>query len=80
MTTHKPSATLSGFVEAIINSPHPGEPGKAQIAIEGADDTSREIRVENTLKNEDGGNVTLKLGAPVLITVREGIPPAIVKP
>lgn len=79
MTIQKPSATLSGIVEAIIDSPHPGEPGKVQIAIEGVDDLSREIRIENTLKNEDGSDVTLKLGAPVRITVREGMAPAILK-
>jgi hypothetical protein len=80
MTTQRPNATLSGIVEAIIDSPHAGEPEKAQIAIEGANDLSREIRIENTLKTEDGEDVNLKLGAVVQITVREGRMPVVAKP
>jgi hypothetical protein len=45
------------------------EPEKAQIAVEGADELSREIRIENTLEDEAGKRVKLKQGAHVLVTV-----------
>lgn len=67
--SEKRSVTLPGTVEKIIKSPIPNEPEKAQIAVEGADDLYREIRIENTLTNEDGEEVSLKLGAPVEVTV-----------
>lgn len=65
----KPSATLPGTVERIIKSPLPSEPEKAQIAVEGADHLYREIRIENTLTDEDGNEVRLKQGAEVEVTV-----------
>jgi len=58
--TEKPSATMPGAVEKIIKSPW-GETEKAQIAIETADHLYREIRVENTLIDENGRKVGLKL-------------------
>jgi hypothetical protein len=67
--TEKPSATLPGTVEKIIKSPLPSEPEKAQIAVEGADHLYREIRVENTLKDEKGEEVRLKPGAKVEVTI-----------
>jgi hypothetical protein len=65
----KASTTLPGTVEKIIKSPLPGMPEKAQIALEGADDLYREIRIENVLKDEDGEKVALKPGAPVEVTI-----------
>ena len=65
----KPSTTLPGTVEKIIKPPHSSMPEKAQIAVEGADDLYREIRIENTLKDEDGHKVALKVGAPVEVTI-----------
>jgi hypothetical protein len=65
----KPSVTLPGKVEKIIPPSHPSEPEKAQIGVEGADDLYREIRVENTLQNEDGEPVALKPGAHVDVTI-----------
>ncbi|MFZ3210869.1 MAG: hypothetical protein WA188_05085 [Terriglobales bacterium] len=67
--TEKPSVTLPGTVEKIIESPHPSEPEKAQISIEGADDLYREIRIENSLTDENGDGVRLKKGAEVEVTV-----------
>ncbi len=67
--TDKPSTTLPGTVEKIIKSPYPGEPEKAQIAIEGADELYKEIRIENTLTDENGDKVRLKPGAEVEVTV-----------
>lgn len=65
----KPSVTMPGSVEKIIPSSHPSEPEKAQIAVEGADDLYREIRIENSLTDENGDKVRLKKGAEVEITV-----------
>jgi hypothetical protein len=67
--TEKPSVTLPGTVEKIIKPVEPREPEKAQIAIEGADDLYREIRIENTLTDENGHEVRLKKGAEVEVTV-----------
>ncbi|HZZ14672.1 MAG TPA: hypothetical protein VFE08_01790 [Candidatus Sulfotelmatobacter sp.] len=65
----KPSVTLPGTVEKIIKPSEPGEPEKAQINIEGADEMYREIRIENTLTTEDGKQTQLKKGAEVDVTV-----------
>jgi hypothetical protein len=65
----KHSVTLLGTVEKVIKPADPNEPEKAQIAVEGADDLYREIRIENTLKDENGRKVRLKKGAEVDVTV-----------
>ena len=64
-----PSATLPGTVEKIIKPIVPSEPEKAQIAVEGADHLYKEIRIENTLTDENGEEVHLKPGAEVKVTV-----------
>lgn len=70
MATQRPNTTLPGIVETIIESPHPNEPEKAQIAIKDAGDRYREIRIENALKDENGDEVSLKAGAPVKINIK----------
>jgi hypothetical protein len=67
--SEKPSATLPATVEKIIKPLTPGEPEKVQIAVEGADHLYREIRIENTLTDENGDEVRLKAGAEVEVTV-----------
>ena len=67
--TEKPSVTLPGTVEKIIPPTGPGEPEKAQIDVEGADDLYRELRIENALTTENGQKVKLKKGAEVDVTV-----------
>jgi uncharacterized protein YfaS (alpha-2-macroglobulin family) len=67
--SEKPSPTLPGTVEKVIKSPAPGVPEKAQIAVEGGEDLYREIRIENTLTDEKGEEVSLKQGAEVQVTV-----------
>ena len=67
--TEKPSVTLSGKVEKIIPGVVSTMPDKAQIAVEGAEDLYKEIRVENTLKDESGKPVSLKPGAEVQVTI-----------
>ena len=68
-TDEKPSVTLPGTVDKIIESPHPTVPEKAQIAVERADHLYQEIRIENTLTDERGDEVRLKEGAQVEVTV-----------
>jgi hypothetical protein len=65
----KPSTTLPGTVEKIIKSADPRVPEKAQIGIEGAEHLYREIRIDNVLKDPDGGKVALKQGAEVEVTI-----------
>lgn len=68
-SVEKVAVTLPGTVEKIIKPIVPSEPEKAQIAIEGADDLYREIRIDNTLQNEKGEDVSLKPGVQVEVTV-----------
>ena len=68
-STEKAAATLPGTVEKIIPPLVPSEPEKAQIAIEGAEDLYREIRVDNTLQDAEGNPVSLKKGAEVEVTI-----------
>jgi hypothetical protein len=65
----KATITLQGTVEKIIPGIGEHEPEKVQIAVEGADDLYREIRVENTLTDGDGGAVSLKKGAEVAVKI-----------
>ena len=67
--SEKPSTTLPATVEKIIKPLTPGDPEKAQIAIEGADHLYGEIRIENTLTDENGDKVRMKPGAEVEVTV-----------
>jgi hypothetical protein len=69
VNNEKPAVTLPGVVEKIVKPIVPSEPEKAQIAIQGADDLYREIRVENTLENAAGEKVRLKPGAEVDVTI-----------
>jgi len=64
----KASVTLPGTVEKIIPTDHDGSE-KAQIAVEGAEDLYREIRVDNTLKDATGDEVRLKIGSEVDVTI-----------
>jgi hypothetical protein len=65
----KPSVTLPGTVEKIIPAIPPIEPEKAQIAVEGADELYKEIRVENVLQDKKGDEVKLKRGAEVEVKI-----------
>ena len=60
---------LPGTVNKIIKPAVPSEPEKAQIDVEGADDLYREIRIENTLTDENGNKVGLNEGAQVDVTI-----------
>ena len=60
---------LTGTVKKIIASLRPAQPGTAQIAVAGADDRYRNLRIKNSLTNGNGDEVRLKMGARVRITV-----------
>ena len=65
----KPSVTLPGKVEKIIPGVVSTMPDRAQIKVEGAEDLYKEIRIENTLQDENGKPVSLKPGAEVEVTI-----------
>ena len=57
------TVALPATVEKIIRSPDPRESNKAQINIDdGADALYKEIRIENTLTDNKGKEVSLKKG------------------
>jgi predicted DNA-binding antitoxin AbrB/MazE fold protein len=66
----KPSVTLPGTVEKILKPVDPSEPEKAQIAVDGADDLYKEVRIDNRLQNGNGNEVRLKKGAEVEVTIQ----------
>jgi hypothetical protein len=70
MSETKHSITLPAVVDKIIESADPREPEKAQINIqEGADPLYKEIRIKNSLTDENGAKVALKEGEEVEVTV-----------
>jgi hypothetical protein len=64
----QPSTTVPGTVNKII-PPRPSRPEKAQIAVDRADHGHRDLRIENSLTDENGDEVKLKKGAHVEVTV-----------
>lgn len=65
----QPTVTLPGTVNEIIPSSRLNQPEKAQIAVDGADRGYRDLRIENSLIDEHGDDVSLKKGAHVEVTV-----------
>jgi len=65
----QPSATMPGMVGKVIPSARPSLPEKAQIAVDGADQRYKNLRIENTFTDENGDDVRLKKGAHVDVTV-----------
>jgi hypothetical protein len=64
-----PSTTMPGTVEKIIPALGRHRSEKAQIAIAGAEDLYREIRIDNTLQTEGGDDVSLKAGSKVDVKI-----------
>ena len=60
---------MPGTVDKILPPPNPHQPEKVQIAVDGASQRHRDLRIENTLTDLNGDDVTLKKGAHVEITV-----------
>jgi hypothetical protein len=67
--TNRPSVTLPGKVDKVIEPAELGEPEAAQISVESADPLYREIRIENTLKDSEGKEVHMKENADVEVTI-----------
>ncbi len=65
----RPSTTLHGTVEKIITPLGQNESAKAQIGIHEAEPLYREIRIDNTLTNQQGEEVAIKEGASVDVTI-----------
>jgi len=63
------NVTLPARVEKIIKPADPSEPEKVEIHIVGGDPLYEEIRVDNSLTNKEGEEVSLKQGAKVKVTV-----------
>jgi hypothetical protein len=61
--TSQARTTVPGTVDKII----PNQPEKAQIVVKGAGD--RDLRIDNTLINNSGDQVSLKKDAHVEVTV-----------
>jgi hypothetical protein len=68
--TKPPDNLLPGIVEEIINSADPGEPEKAQIAIQGADGLAGEIRIVNALTQKNGDEARFEKGDAVKVTIK----------
>jgi hypothetical protein len=67
-TPEQPSTTMSGTVDKIIPSPRPSQPDQANIIVDVPDKRYRNLRIENTLTDEHGDDVSLKKGAQVEVT------------
>jgi hypothetical protein len=65
----KAKVKMPGVVQKIIPPPFSPGPEKAEIAVEGADDLYKEIRIENALEDSEGSKVKLKKGDHVDVTV-----------
>jgi hypothetical protein len=65
----RPSVSMPGTVDKIIPPPHPRQPEKAQIAVDGAHRPHQNLRIDNDLLDENGNDVKLKKGARVELTV-----------
>ena len=66
----RPSVSMPGTVHKILLSLRPNQLEMAQIAVEGAHQRYRNLRIENVLTDEHGDDVKLKKGARVEVTVR----------
>ena len=64
----KPLVILPGTVEQIIPE-NSFTPEKVEISVGNAEHLYREIRIENTLRDENGTKVGLKPGAHVEVTI-----------
>jgi hypothetical protein len=64
----RPSTTMYGTVDKIIPSPGPSQPEQANIIVDVPDKRYRNLRIDNTLTDEHGDDVSLKKGAQVEVT------------
>jgi hypothetical protein len=66
------STIMRGTVDKIIPSRNRKQPEKAQIAVDKGTRRYRNLRIENTLTDENGDEVKLKKGAHVEVTIAAG--------
>lgn|SRR5262249_40410466 len=64
----RPWKTVSGSVQKIVTNVYAPQAENVEIAIDGAEDLFREIRIENSFTDVDGQSVALKQGARVDVT------------
>lgn len=69
-TPKKVKTVKPGKVKKIIKPPLPGMPEKAEIAVEGADEMYKEIRIENRLTDDKGNDAKLKQDAEVEVEIK----------
>jgi hypothetical protein len=67
------STTVPGTVEKIILAQSSKILEKAQIALDGSGKKYSKLRIENTLIDEHGDDVSLKKGAHVRVTIAEHV-------
>ena len=65
----RPSITIGGTVDKIIPPRFRNDSEKATIVLDGTKKRYRTIRIENTLIDEHGADVSLKKGVHVEVTV-----------
>jgi len=65
----KRSVKLRGSVQKVIKPIIPGQPEKAQIHVDEAEELYREIRVDNVLTDNKGRKARLQAGEKVDVTV-----------
>lgn len=65
----KVKTTKTGTVEKLVKSVNPQETDKAEIKVHDAEPLYQEIRIENSLKDENGNEVQLKNGAEVEVHI-----------
>ena len=68
-TDETPAKEVNCQVQKVIKSHHPTVPEKAELAIDGADELYKEIRIENRLTDEKGKETRLKEGAEVDVQI-----------
>lgn len=78
--SENPTVTLPGTVEKILKPEFPGGTEKAQISVEGGDHLYKEIRIENSMTNPQGGSVSLREGAEVSVIIEAALEDTILKP
>jgi hypothetical protein len=64
-----PSTTIPGTINKIIQPRIRTNPEMAQIVLEGPENQYRSLRIDNTLTDEHGDDVSLKKGAHVEVTI-----------
>jgi hypothetical protein len=64
-----PSTSMPGTVDKVIPSGRRSRPGRPEIAVKHTARRYRKLRIENSLTDAHGDEVTLKKGAHVEVTV-----------